>query len=404
MMVYNILRLFLYLLVLLAMILKKKTRTFFIKRLFQNIENYEFKKDDAVLFHMSSVGEFNLSQELINRFISKNKKIIISIMTDTGFTAVNKFYSKNKNIKIIYFPLDDYFLLKKLYKSFNIKKTIIIETEIWPNLYNFAEKNGKLYIVNGRITEKKLKSYLKVKKITQKVLDLPEKILVQSEEDRDRYERVGVKKENLVVHKNLKYSIRYEKIDEEKKNEYFKKNVNKDKIKIVCGSTRPGEEKIWLKAFKEINTRKEYQLIIVPRHLNRIEEIKKEIENIFKDSKDIYSLLSENMKTDILIVDKMGVLRDFYQIADFTFVGGTLTNIGVHSILEPLYYGKLPIIGKYYNNIEEIVKEASKMNFIKIIENNDEISEYIKQSKYINTEQFFKENNDIEKIVNELYN
>ena len=107
MMVYNILRLFLYLLVLLAMILKKKTRTFFIKRLFQNIENYEFKKDDAVLFHMSSVGEFNLSQELINRFISKNKKIIISIMTDTGFTAVNKFYSKNKNIKIIYFPLDD---------------------------------------------------------------------------------------------------------------------------------------------------------------------------------------------------------------------------------------------------------------------------------------------------------
>ena len=126
MMVYNILRLFLYLLVLLAMILKKKTRTFFIKRLFQNIENYEFKKDDAVLFHMSSVGEFNLSQELINRFISKNKKIIISIMTDTGFTAVNKFYSKNKNIKIIYFPLDDYFLLKKLYKSFNIKKTIII--------------------------------------------------------------------------------------------------------------------------------------------------------------------------------------------------------------------------------------------------------------------------------------
>ena len=96
-------------------------------------------------------------------------------------------------------------------------------------------------------------------------------------------------------------------------------------------------------------------------------------------------------------------MRDFYQLADFVFVGGTLVNIGGHSVLEPLYYGKMPIIGQYYQNIEEIVKEAEKMNFIKIVKNKDEIIEYLKKSEIIDTSEFFRKNNEIDKILKELY-
>ena len=401
--VYNILRFLLYGVIFIISIFKRKTRKFFIKRLFQKIQNTEFKEEDTILVHMSSVGEFNLSKELIKRLLSKDEKIIISIMTDTGFEAVNKIYGKNKNVKIIYFPLDDYFLLKKLYREYNIAKTVIIETEIWPNLYNFAGKNGELFIVNGRLTEKKLKSYLKVKGFIKKILNLAKKIMVQSEEDRKRYERIGLEKGKLIVYKNLKYSIGYEMIGEEKKNIYFKDNLFKDKKIIVCGSTRPGEEEIWLEIFREINQNNRYQLVIVPRHLERIEEIKEKIEKIFTQKLENYSLLSENRKTNILIIDRMGVLRDFYQIADFVFVGGTLVNIGGHSILEPLYYGKLPIIGRYYQNIEEIVKDALKMNFIKIVKNKDEIIEYLKKSETADTKEFFEKNNEIDKIIEELY-
>ena len=403
MLLYNILRFFLYGMIMIISVFKKGIRKFFKKRLFQKIENKGSKEEKTILVHMSSVGEFNLSQELIKRLLSKDEKIIISIMTDTGFAAVNKIYGENKNVKIIYFPLDDYFLLKKLYREYNIAKTVIIETEIWPNLYNFAAKNGDLFIVNGRLTEKKLKSYLKVKGFIKKILNLAKKIMVQSEEDKKRYEKIGLEKEKIITYKNLKYSIKYEVLEEEKRNVYFKNNLFEDKKIIVCGSTRPGEEEIWLEAFREINQNNEYQLIIVPRHLERTEEIKKEIEKIFTQKPEVYSLLSESRKTDILIVDRMGVLRDFYQIADFVFVGGTLVNIGGHSILEPLYYGKLPIIGEYYQNIEEIVKDAFKMNFIKIVKNKDEIMEYLKKSETVNTKEFFEKNNEIDKIIEELY-
>lgn len=404
MILYNILRLLLYGIIAVTLIFRRKDRNFFRKRLSQKIENKEFERNDTFLIHMSSVGEFNLSRELIASLLRKGEKLIISIMTDTGFEEVRKIYGNNLNVKIIYFPLDDYFLLRKLYKEYRIRKTVIIETEIWPNLYYTAANNGELLIVNGRLTEKRLKSYLKVKWLIRRLLNLAKKVMVQSEEDRERYERAGVNKEKIIVHKNLKYSIEYERLDDEKRKEYFRNSIFEDKKKIVCGSTRPGEEKIWLNVFKEINGGSEYQLIIVPRHLERIEEIRNDIEEVFGKSYENSSVLSDSRKTDIIIVNKMGVLRDFYQLADFVFVGGTLVDIGGHSILEPLYYGKLPIIGEYYQNIEEIVKDALEMEFVKIVRNRDEIIEYLKKSEMADTQEFFEKNNEIGKIMEELYN
>lgn len=403
MIIYNILRFILYIPIFIISLFNKKTREFFKKRLFQDLKNRDFlkKEEKAVFIHMSSVGEFNLSKELIEKLLERKEKIIISVMTDTGKEAVTKAYGNNKNIKIMFFPLDDYIVLRKVYKNFSVKKTVIIETEIWPNLYQTAEKYSELYIINGRLTEKNMKTYRKIKPLIKKTLNKVKKIMIQSEEDKERYLDLGVKKEKIYVFKNLKYSIKYEILSEKEKKELLDNyTINGRKI-IVCGSTRPGEEKIWIEVFKEININSVYQLIIVPRHLYRISEIADEIKQTFGEEN--FSLLSENKKNDIILVDKMGMLRDFYQLADFVFVGGTLVNIGGHSILEPLYYGKMPIIGEYYQNIEEIVKEAKKMKFIKIVKNKNEITEYLKKSEIIDTSDFFKKNDEIDKILKELY-
>ena len=414
MILYNLLRILLYFIISILAIFNKKLLIFFKSRLFQKMGNDSFlnSNKETILIHFSSVGEFNLTQELIEKILKdKKQKLILSVMTDTGFSAVNKKYYENKNIKIFYFALDDFFAIRKIYKKYKIKKTIVIETEIWPNLYYFASKNGELFIVNGRLTEKKLKSYLKFKWIIKKVINYAKKIMVQSFPDKERYEKLGIDKNKIKVYKNLKYSIKYNKITEEQIKKYHETVIDKNKKVIVCGSTRPNEEKIWLEVFKQININNEYQLVLVPRHLERTSEI----ENIILEnfSKDDYLLITQiekdksNYKIQnykkIIIVDKMGVLTDFYQMADFVFVGGTLTDIGGHSILEPLYYGKKPIIGKYFQNIEEIVKYAKELGFIEIVENENEIIEYLKKSENIDTKTFFEKNNEIDKILKEIF-
>lgn len=414
MILYNLLRILLYFVIMILAMFNGKLLKFFKSRLFQKIGNDNFlnEEEEVTLIHFSSVGEFNLSQELIEKILEsgKKEKIILSVMTDTGFSAVNKKYSENDNIKVFYFPLDDFFVLRKIYKKYKIRKTIIIETEIWPNLYYFAAKNGKLFIVNGRLTERKLKSYLKFKWFIRNTVNRAEKIMVQSDFDKKRYEKLGISENKIKVYKNLKYSIKYNEISDEKKQNYFDTVLDKDKKIIVCGSTRPDEEKIWLEVLKKINQNNEYQLVLVPRHLERIDEIEKIIlENFSKKDyllltaieKNKINLEAENKK-EIVIIDKMGILTDFYQLADFVFVGGTLVNIGGHSILEPLFYGKKPIIGKYFQNIEEIVRDAQELGFIEIVENENEIIEYLKKSENVDTKRFFEKNNEIDKILNEI--
>lgn len=411
MILYNLLRILLYFIISILAIFNKKLLNFFKSRLFQKIGNDNFLNgnEETILIHFSSVGEFNLTQQLIEKILKDSKqKLILSVMTDTGFSTVNKKYSENRNVKIIYFPLDDFFAVHKIYQKYKITKTIIIETEIWPNLYYFASANGELLIVNGRLTEKKLKSYLKFGWLIRRTLNRAVKIMVQSASDKERYEKLGIDRDRIKVYKNLKYSIKYNRITEEEIKKYNEAVIDKNKKVIVCGSTRPNEEKIWLEVFKQINVDNEYQLVLVPRHLERTDEIENIIlENFSKDEYLLITQIEKDNKNEdykkIILVDKMGVLTDFYQMADFVFVGGTLADIGGHSILEPLYYGKKPIIGKYFQNIEEIVKDAKELGFIEIVQNKDEIIEYLKKSENVDTGEFFEKNNEIDKVFKEIF-
>ena len=393
--IYNIVRFFLYPFLFIAAIFKKKIRAFFYKR----IRVEEIKRDKYYWIHLSSVGEMNLAEKLIENILDRNKKIYLTVMTDTGMELFRKRYSGNPNIKGAYFPLDDYFLIKKTVNMLDIEKLIIIETEIWPNLYGIVSEKSEVIVVNGRISDKTFDKYKKIKGMISATLNKCSKILVQSNLDLQRYKELGVREEILKVYPNLKYSIDYPVLDTEQKEELEERiKINGRKL-ITAGSTREGEEKILIDIFKKINEAEKYQMVLVPRHIQRTEEVAALCEGLD------FSLYSENKKTEIIIVDKMGILREMYQISDLVFVGGTFVNIGGHSILEPLYYGKVPIIGKYYSNIKDVVENAKQLDLVNIAETENELESFFLNSdigKNRETAEFFEKYNEINKITKEI--
>ena len=66
------------------------------------------------------------------------------------------------------------------------------------------------------------------------------------------------------------------------------------------------------------------------------------------------------------------MLRKIYSISDIAFVGGTLVNIGGHSLLEPLFYKKTPIFGPYLQNVKEISKDILANNLGHKVKNEEE--------------------------------
>ena len=61
---------------------------------------------------------------------------------------------------------------------------IVLETEIWPNLYRESKRAGaSLMVVNGRISDRALPRYRRWSWFFQHVLRWPDAILVQSQQD-----------------------------------------------------------------------------------------------------------------------------------------------------------------------------------------------------------------------------
>ena len=403
-MLYNFFRLVIYIPLVFVYIFNSKKREFLKRRFFQDFSFLKNEKE-YIWIHCSSVGEVNLSDSLIKKILEKkSENILLSVFTDTGFETAEKKYSTNDRIKIIYFPLDDYFLIKTILKNIRLKTLIVIETEIWPNLINLCSKAGKVILANGRISDKSFKRDKKIGFILKSLLG--EKIdffCVQTEIDKERFIELGAKKERVQVTGNLKFDIELENFSEESK-ENLKNQIYYNGKKIfVCGSTRTGEDEILIENFKKLEN---YLLVLVPRHLDRIPKL----EELIKSQGLTYKKYSELEEGDyqVLIVDKMGVLRKFYSIADVTFVGGTLVNIGGHSLLEPLFYRKTPIFGKYLQNVKDISKEVLKREIGYLAENSDEIYENILKiekndldSKKIGD--FFRENQNVaEKILEKI--
>lgn len=396
--------------------LNKQKKEFVKKRLEQNFSilnsSDSQNKEEYIWIHCSSVGEVNLSENLVMKYYSIfRKNILISTFTDTGYEIAQKKYSKYSKIKIIYFPLDDKKKIQDILKLIALKELVLIETELWPNIITEAKKaNARVIMVNGRISDKSFGRYKKLKFLFKNSLAQIDYFYMQSFIDKERIIYLGADSTKVENVGNLKFDLNLERYSTNEKEEYKKFLNSGDRKIFVAGSTRTGEDEIILNVFENM---KDYLLILVPRHLERIEKI----ENLLKIKNFKYIKYSElknnyskNKTYDIILVDEMGILRKLYSVSNIAFVGGTLVNIGGHSILEPLFYEKTPIFGKYTQNVLEIARETLKRKIgyqvqttedflyaIKDIEANsnikiDEIKQFFEENKLLSLKIVKKEN------------
>lgn len=366
------------------------------------------KKEEYIWVHCSSVGEINLSETLIKKLLDNRKeRILLTMFTDTGIGVARDKFVKNERVDIFYFPLDDRKNILDILKRIKLNLLILVETEIWPNLITEIGRKSKVIIVNGRISDRSFRRYQKLSSYLKKIFLYVDRFYMQSDEDSRRIIEIGAEKSRVETLGNLKFDISFQEYSEDEKRELRELFSVEGRKVFTAGSSRSGEYEILLDTFKEME---DTVLILVPRHIERtpqIEEIVKKYGFTYKK----YSEIEQKSlgKTDIVIVDKIGVLRKIYSITDIAFVGGTLVNIGGHSLLEPLFYGKTPIFGPYLQNVKEISKEILELNLGYKVKDTTEFLQAIKnieknqEKSYEKIRELFKKNSrTADKIIEKL--
>ena len=282
---------------------------------------------DAIWIHCASVGEVMSMKEVISRLKDFYKK---EILLTTTTKAGKETALKNPEInKALLAPLDFYPACKHFIQIAKPYRFFIVEREIWPNMLEAAHRAGiPTALINGRISEKSAKAYTWVRPLFKRVLSPLAFAALQTKQAAQRYEELGVKKENIFVCGNVKYDTLNDHPSKiAQVNQLLTALGWNGKKVLVCGSTHPVEETMLLRAAPEF-AKKGIKIIFAPRHLER----KPEIEITLRQSGLHYAFVSQehfDKETDILCADTMGLLQSLYACATLTFVGGLETGGGV---------------------------------------------------------------------------
>ena len=317
--------------------------------------------DRPIWIHAVSVGEVmtvkNLVREL--RITYPDKKFFISTVTPTG-NKIAKGITKETDF-VSYFPLDLSFIVRSVVDKVKPSFFIIMETEIWPNLIScLYRKKIPVVLVNGRLSDRSFRGYRCIKFLLKSVLNKINLFCVQTRADAERLLRLGVSRDRIQITGNMKFDIKDYTDSKKDYTDYkLKLGLESNEKLFIAASTHPGEEKIILGVYK--NLFKEFpdlRLLIAPRHPERATEIANLIKR-FGFEAERMGLLNPrtheptNPRT-IFILDTVGELVYFYNIASIVFVGGSLIKKGGHNILEPASLGKPVIFGPYMFNFRDI--------------------------------------------------
>lgn len=332
---------------------------------------------DWLWFHAVSVGELKAVWPLILKVNQNNSHfpIMISCTTKAGYELAKGLVKENK-ILVFYFPFDFPQTVNSFLNHVKVKLLVIVETEIWPNILKECNKRQiPVILVNARLSDKSFKNYLYFKFYFKNIVNCFNQVLAQSENDANKFLKLGLKSNKVKVLGNIKFSMT--------SNGYNSKiqKLN-DETNIIFASTHKGEEEIAVKTYKELL--REFcniRLIIAPRHINRISEISDIIKkHNFLPKLKTQGNLKLNSINEILLIDTIGELQEIYKISDITILGGTFSSIGGHNILEPIWYNSYTIIGPNDFKILELSTIFKKENAIVQVNNSKELTVKIKEA------------------------
>lgn len=311
--------------------------------------------DKCIWIHAVSVGEVQAAVPLIRAIAKRfpNHNMLITTVTPTGAARVVANFGNS--VSHCYIPFEMPIAVDAFFESVNPELVLIMETEIWPNLYRGCGlRDVPLILVSARISPKSVDSYRKFLPLFRETLSHGIIIAAQSEPDAERFRSLGASPVRTWVTGNIKFDIELP-ADLADRGREFRQTYFGDRPVWIAASTHDQEEQQVLAAHRELlRTHPDLLLVLVPRHPERFSTVSDLIQ---KEGFASVARTEERpcvAETSVFLGDTMGEVTLFYAACDIAFVGGSLVPIGGHNLLEPAALGLPLVSGPHVYNAQDI--------------------------------------------------
>ncbi|WP_455208846.1 3-deoxy-D-manno-octulosonic acid transferase [Kaarinaea lacus] len=306
---------------------------------------YRIPSPGGIWLHAASVGEVLAAEPLLKALQVQypNLTMVVSTVTPTGAQMVRQ-HLGDQAIHV-YLPIDWRGAVRRFLHGLRPRCALIMETELWPNLYaGCARQFTPLLVVNARVSSKTLNTKGWIRHLYRNTLQHVTAVLARSQTDADGFIELGAAPDIVRVTGNIKFSAARPVADI--------KPIELTRPFVLAASTHEDEELQLARMWLAMQPRNEL-FVIAPRHPNRSSSISKQLKSLSVN----IALRSQNetikANTQVYLADTLGELTGFMASAELVVMGGSFVPVGGHNILEPAMLGKAILFGPSMHNFKE---------------------------------------------------
>lgn len=310
---------------------------------------------NSIWVHAVSVGEVNAAAPLIEALRARyaGTLLVVTTVTPTGSDRVRQLW--DDRVFHVYLPYDLPGAVEGFLRRIRPQLAVVMETEIWPNLFlGCADRGIPVVVANARLSDKSLRGYGPVRPIIRAAIRSVSFVAAQSQQDADRMLALGARPERLRVVGNLKFDLAVPQCLFEHA-QALRVQWGAGRPVWIAASTHEGEELAVIEAHSRLLNRfPDALLLVAPRHPERFKPMVQLCRSYGFTTRTRSEDDAPDEHSQCFVIDTLGELVNFIACADVAFVAGSLEAIGGHNVLEPAALGVPVVVGPHTFNFEEV--------------------------------------------------
>lgn len=335
--------------------------------------------DRCIWVHAVSVGEVQAAAPLISALKKRfpDRELLVTTVTPTGAARVRALFGDE--VHHSYIPFEFPNAVNSFFRKVNPDAALIMETEIWPNLYRACGvREVPLILVSARISLRSVPGYRKLLPLIRETLSHGIIIAAQSAPDADRFLSLGANPVRTHVMGNIKFDVDPDP-DIPGKGKAARAELFGERPVWIAASTHEGEEELVLGVHRVLQrSHPDLLLALVPRHPERFASVRDLVE------RSDFSVVSRTEgkpagDADVFLCDTMGEVPMFYVASDVAFVAGSLVPIGGHNLLEPAVLGVPVVTGPHNFNAQDIADLFIDLGACRRVSGTDELADTVSE-------------------------
>jgi 3-deoxy-D-manno-octulosonic-acid transferase len=342
-----------------------------------------------VWIHAVSVGELQALRPLLELLRQEHPtiQILMTTTTSTGYALAEHKYGQGLAY-LGYFPVDFWLISRRVWNRLQPDLCLLMEGEIWPEHLHQARLRGvPTVLINARLSERSFRRWQALPRPLHEPFAMLSLIVAASEEDGQRFARLGIATDHIVTSGNLKLDMTPAPILGSAELERLRIDLGlgtrgtrvdrEDALRplVFAGaSTWPGEEKMLLRLTRKLADHGlPCKLLLIPRHAERRGELRDLLagETV---AAHFRSTGSAEGPVDVTVADTTGEMVRLLQVADVVFVGKSMDpHKGGQNPIEAAALAKPVLFGPNMQNFRAVVDSLLAAKAGKVVRDEAEL-------------------------------